>query len=91
MISRQKKATAWLSYLMDEVKDVSNKSVVHCEKLVTELSNVPEYINKREIHVYLKSHMVSRMNFHNELCLALTFELWLQQIFQKKYRDLYEY
>jgi len=47
----------------------------------------PEYLDKNKIHSYLKDHMERKTNYHNELCLALTFELWLQQVFEKKYRD----
>lgn len=31
--------------------------------------------------------MEEKENYHNELCLALTFELWLQQVFEGEYRN----
>jgi len=48
----------------------------------------PEYIDRNKIYRYIKDHMERKANYHNELCLALTFELWLQQIFEGKYRDI---
>ncbi len=47
----------------------------------------PEYIDRNKIHSYLRDHRERKANYHNELCLALTFELWLQQVFEGKYRD----
>lgn len=47
----------------------------------------PEYVDRHKVRGYVKSHMENRINCHIELCLALTFELWLQQIFEGKYRD----
>lgn len=47
----------------------------------------PEYIDRNKIHSYLRDHMERKGNYRNELCLALTFELWLQQVFEGKYRD----
>ena len=47
----------------------------------------PEYIDRNKIHHYIKNHMEKKANYHNKLCLALTFELWLQQVFKGKYRD----
>lgn len=46
----------------------------------------PEYIDKDKIQSYVKDHMVEKADYHNELCLALTFELWLQQVFGGKFR-----
>ena len=45
------------------------------------------YIDKSRICGYLNDHMGEKANYQNELCLALTFELWLQQVFEGKYRD----
>ena len=44
-----------------------------------------EYIDKDKIQNYVKKHMEGKANYHNELCLALTFELWLQQVFEGKF------
>jgi len=46
----------------------------------------PEYIERNKIQDYLRAHVEEKANYHNELCLALTFELWLQQVFNGKYR-----
>ncbi len=46
----------------------------------------PEYIDRNKVHRYVRDHMERKANYHNELCLALTFELWLQQVFEGKYR-----
>ena len=50
----------------------------------------PEYIDKNKVRAYISKHMGGKANYHNELCLALTFELWLQQVFEGKYRDTKE-
>jgi len=47
----------------------------------------PEFIDKNKVHAYFKNHIERKANCHDELCLALTFELWLQQVFEGKYRD----
>ncbi len=47
----------------------------------------PEYVDRNTIQEYVSNHMGKKANYHNELCLALTFELWLQQIFEGKYRE----
>jgi len=47
----------------------------------------PEYIDKNKVRAYIRNHMERKANYHNELCLALTFELWLQQVFEERYRD----
>ncbi len=47
----------------------------------------PEYIDRNKIHGYIRDHMDLKANYHDELCLVLTFELWLQQVFERKYRD----
>jgi asparagine synthase (glutamine-hydrolysing) len=46
----------------------------------------PEYIDKNKVHAYFKNHIERKANCHNELCLALTFELWLQQVFEGRFR-----
>jgi len=45
-----------------------------------------EFIDKNKIHTYTRNHMEKKSDYHNELCLALTFELWLKQVFEGKYR-----
>lgn len=47
----------------------------------------PKYIDGNKVHRYVRDHRERKANYHNELCLALTFELWLQQVFEGKYRD----
>lgn len=47
----------------------------------------PEYIDKNKVHTYFKDHIERKANCHNELCLALTFELWLQQVFEGRFRE----
>jgi len=47
----------------------------------------PEYVDKAKVQKYLSDHMQNKANYHNELCTALTFELWLQQVFEGKYRE----
>lgn len=46
----------------------------------------PEHIDRNKVHAYFKNHIERKANCHNELCLALTFELWLQQLFHGKFR-----
>jgi len=46
-----------------------------------------EYVDKTKVQKYLSDHMQNKANYHNELCTALTFELWLQQVFEGKYRE----
>ena len=46
----------------------------------------PEYIDMNGVHTHFRNHMDKKGDFHNELCLDSTFELWLQQIFEGKYR-----
>jgi asparagine synthase (glutamine-hydrolysing) len=36
---------------------------------------------------YFDEHMRGKANYSIELCVLLTFEIWLQQVFEKKYRD----
>ena len=47
----------------------------------------PEYVDRNMIKEYISNHMKKKANYHNELCTALTFELWLQQVFEKRYRE----
>ena len=49
-----------------------------------------EYIDRNKVHAYIRDHMERKGDYHNELCLALTFELWLQQVFEGKYHDIKE-
>ncbi len=54
--------------------------------LLSKTALYPDYIDRSEIHTCLRDHMAGKGNYHNELCLALTFELWLQQVFEGSYR-----
>jgi len=47
----------------------------------------PAYVDKAKIQRYLRDHIQNKANYHNELCTALTFELWLQQVFEGRYRE----
>lgn len=47
----------------------------------------PEYIDPKKILGYLQDHMNANTDRHNELCQALTFEIWLQQIFNNRFRE----
>jgi asparagine synthase (glutamine-hydrolysing) len=47
----------------------------------------PDYIDSNTVHHYFNEHMEEKGDFHNQLCLALTFELWLQQVFAGRFRD----
>lgn len=46
-----------------------------------------DYLDRNMIHTCISDHMNKKMNYHDKLCLALTFELWLQQVFEGKYRE----
>jgi asparagine synthase (glutamine-hydrolysing) len=47
----------------------------------------PQYVDRNRIHTYLKEHMEGKVNYHDELCITLTLELWLQQVFEGRYRN----
>lgn len=47
----------------------------------------PEYVDRNKIQGYLSNHMARKANYHDRLCIVLTFEIWLQQVFEGKYRD----
>ena len=47
----------------------------------------PKYIDRNQVHNLTKDHMGRIGNHHYELCLLLTFELWLQQVFEARYRE----
>ena len=55
--------------------------------LVNEHSLYPQYFNKMNVTHWLDMHMNHRRDFSEELCRALTFEIWLQQVYEGKYRD----
>ena len=55
--------------------------------LLSKRALYPEYINRNKVQGYLKNHMSRRANYHDELCLALTLELWLRQVFENEYRE----
>ncbi len=56
--------------------------------LLSKKALYPQFIDERRILHYLTDHMKRQKNYHNELCLVLTFELWLQQVFEGKYRSV---
>lgn len=45
------------------------------------------YIDGDNVLIRLKEHLQYNRDHHNELCLALTFEIWLQQVFNGRYRE----
>lgn len=57
------------------------------ELLLNKKAIYPEYIDRNKIQGFMTNHIEEKANYHNELCLALTFELWLQQVFEEKYRS----
>jgi len=64
---------------MEPAKSFFRKMLLSKKALYT------EYIDKNIIRGYLDYHMARKANYHNELCQALTFELWLNQVFYRKY------
>lgn len=59
-----------------------------CEQvLLSKNALYPAYLNKKRILALLRNHMEGRSVYHDEIGLAVTFELWLQQVFKNKYRD----
>ena len=57
------------------------------EKLLGKNAIYAEYIERKNVHAYLRNHMERKGNYHNELCLALTFEIWLQHVFEDRFRE----
>jgi asparagine synthase (glutamine-hydrolysing) len=55
--------------------------------LLNKKSIYPEFVDRNKIVRYVSDHMQRKRDLHHELCLALTFELWLQQVFEGKYRE----
>ena len=55
--------------------------------LFSEKALFPIYVDKLKIQAQFENHMARNAEFHNELCLALTFELWLRQVFEKEFRN----
>jgi asparagine synthase (glutamine-hydrolysing) len=53
--------------------------------LLNKNSIFPEFIDNNKIQHYLSNHMSLKYDYHNELCLVLTFEIWLKQVFEKEY------
>lgn len=45
---RRRKASDWLNRIRAEADSAKGKGIVHCEKLVAELSLVPDYIDKED-------------------------------------------
>jgi hypothetical protein len=46
----------------------------------------PEYIDRKTVQRKFLDHMYRRKDYQNDLCLAFTFEIWLQQIYFGRYR-----
>jgi len=67
------------------IRNNSNKSFFN--KIILNKDAIfPNYINFKKAKYYLNQHMNNKMNFHEELCLIITFEIWLKQIYENKYR-----
>ncbi|MBN2569928.1 MAG: hypothetical protein JXB42_10915 [Deltaproteobacteria bacterium] len=47
----------------------------------------PNFVERTNILNRLQEHLQNKANRENEICLALTFEIWLQQIINGRYRD----
>lgn len=47
----------------------------------------PEFIDRANILNCLQEHLQNNADHDNDLCLVLTFELWMQQVFEGRYRD----
>jgi asparagine synthase (glutamine-hydrolysing) len=45
------------------------------------------YISKENVHACLNEHLTKGKDYSNFLCRSLTFEIWLQQVYNKKYRQ----
>jgi len=57
------------------------------EKVLSEKNAIyPKYINLSKVRNRLQEHMQNKTNHPDELCLVLTFEIWLQQVFEGQYR-----
>lgn len=94
-IDRFKYASRRLGYSFREKKNFADyeewirrepaKSVF--EKILgTHAALHPNYVDPMEVNRWLNDHMVGRANHTNRLCKALTFELWLRQIFEGQFR-----
>jgi len=76
--------------VVDKLKNESQRLGFHFKDLRS-YTDYPTWIRQEPANrSYLRGHMERKSNYHNELCLALTFELWLQQVFEGKYRDIKE-
>lgn len=57
------------------------------ERLLARDALYPEYLDREEVHDDLQMHQRGPESRAEQLCRALTFELWLQQIFEGRFRD----
>lgn len=57
------------------------------QKLRSSSAIYPEYIDKNRVTEELKSHLNGK-DYSNNLCRYLTFEIWLQQVFEGKSRQI---
>lgn len=48
----------------------------------------PAYIDPTKIQSHLKDHLQNKANYASELCRAVTFEIWLQQVFEGRHQDI---
>jgi len=46
----------------------------------------PEFVSREKVARDLKSHFYNKINRSEQICRYLTFEIWLQQIFENKFR-----
>jgi len=95
VVNRLKRKSKRLGFNFKNLRDYANYSAWTRhepawsfleEVLLSKDAMYPEYIDKNKVHTYIRNHIERNANYHNELCLALTFELWLQQVFERKYR-----
>jgi asparagine synthase (glutamine-hydrolysing) len=47
----------------------------------------PAYIDQSKVKEHLEDNLQNKANHSDKLCAALTFEIWLQQIFEGRYRE----
>jgi len=74
--------TDYAKWLRQEPAKSFFKSVLFSKSAI-----YPEYIDQRIVRNQMKDHLEEKSNYHEELCLVLTFELWLQQVFEGLYRQ----
>ena len=58
------------------------------EKIILDKNSIfPNYISIKKAKHYLTNHLNGKNNFHQQLCLIMTFEIWLKQIYEGKYKE----